>query len=115
MLAATSSSSSTAAAAAAIAQHDPATRAPRPRPAGAGLGDVHGPPRQQRPERHLARDGTSTCSVAPRAAGAQATKPPPGDGAGLARALLGITDPAERDAIIASWRARRPPGGTGAV
>jgi hypothetical protein len=79
----------------------------------AGLGDVHGTPRQHHHEPAPVPARTSPGSVDPHQLAAAATKPPR-DGAGLARARLGITDPARRDAIITAWHATRT-GKTGAL
>jgi hypothetical protein len=43
----------------------------------------------------------------PRGGPAAAATEPPGDGPALARALLAITSPAERDALVRAWRDRR--------
>jgi hypothetical protein len=55
----------------------------------------------------IARLRDQPLSPAARAAAAAYRAGVPPDGAGLARALLGIRDPAARDAVIAAWHARR--------
>ena len=87
-------------AAATIAQQHPAPA--RFRRAATGPGDATSRDIPARPD-------IATQEPAP---GVPATEPP-GDGPALARALLAVTSPAERDAIIRAWRDRRRtlPGG----
>ena len=77
-------------AAAEIARRYPACRA-APTAAAAGF--------------RLAADGAAAAAQLPPSADGPVETP--GDGAALARSLLTVTDPAERDAIIRAWRDRR--------